>query len=1491
VSWGLLTVNKLTYPQLNIYYADLALDSKQLYNIYGYVRIFGKIDIDLFHRTIILLHEKYPILKSQLKETEERPYFEVQGNASARYDFIDLSHFSSNQDLLFEEIEKEKKYKFKLHDQLLFRNILYKLHNDEYVWLFNVHHIINDGWGASILVDTCSEIYENLLQNPDYKVEINNSFANYPDFEEKYISSEKYKKDDLHWRNKLEKLEILDLSKCFSKQKDRIEGGRVSRIIDKKVSEKINNYISEKAVSPHIFFMSIFYIYLYNLFKTKTIVIGTAVLNRPNAEFKSTVGMFLNFIPNFVELSDENTFSDILSLVQREMKQNFKHQRFPLVKLYQELGLNREDVYPFLFNYQNSVHNSDFASMPSDQEWLFNDYEEHAISLNINDRHNQGLYQFHFDFNKSMLSEIEMNYTIDRYFFLLEQILNDDKNLSDYSILPETEVKMVRSFLDGEKYDYPFISFASIIDINSGKYKNKIAISSESEKISYEQLSEEVNQFANYLLSIGIQKGDFVAVILNESIDLIKSLFALFKIGAVYIPIDPEYPSERIDYILEDCKAKLIISGEKERYNCIEPATLKNLLSMQSTKIPDKVIDPEDFAYSIYTSGSTGKPKGVLIQHKQISHYVNQFIRYFSLTECDVVAQQASIAFDTSLEEILPILFIGGRLEIIDRKKMLSVDYFVEELENRKITLLSSSPTLVSELNNEKFSGSDLRIIISGGDVLYEEQVDFLKEKYHVYNTYGPTESTICVSYADIKNDIVHLGKPIDNTSLYILNNDLEELGFSLIGELCISGEGLAHSYLNQNELTSQSFIHHPSIKRRLYKTGDLARLSPEGYLQYCGRKDLQVNLHGHRIELGEIDFYLMKHSKIKQSVTILIKNDKHQLLKSYCVLDNEDLLDTKEIIEFLLERLPEFMVPSFYKVLDKLPLTSNGKIDRKQLERISLEESNSSENELKTDLELKLANIWRDLLEKDVLFANDNFFSLGGHSLLAMKLIKEIKKQFDLIISFKEIFINPTIFELAALISKKEACAEENIVPVYTENGLFEASNSQLRLWTLSQFEDASICYNVYFACQLHGKINKELMKESFMSVVLKHESLRTTFIYQNSDLKQRIDKYEENKHSLCLRHLPEISVEKLKVILKNESEKAFDLEKGPLFKAELISIDESRHFLFMNIHHIVTDRWSINVLVEELLKTYSELSNRKEISLKELPFNYKDYSSWHSNLLKSDKLAAQKEYWFKQLKDYHSVLNIKTDRPRPKYPVFRGKTYHFLLDSDLYSSVSVYSKEDRKSLFTIVFSAYTILLNWYSKMTEFVIGTPFACRNFPGLESQMGLYINMLPLKIKIDSEKYITEIIEEINDTLVEAYENQDYPFDMIINDQNIKKELNRSPLFDTGITWNSVSTTYDKYDLDFNYEMIKLERNYVVNDLWLIANDDGETIQFEIEYKDVLFDLESIELFSERLLEVLKNITQNSKVKLSDIDFRTEKEKLLEDSRKIHFEFNF
>ena len=771
----------LSQSQLGIYYAHLYENEGKFFNIFSEIKFQNEISTSIFEKMIHKLSFKHPILRSVLRDDEQVPYRQVLDQSSPIFELIDYSTLSEENAIeRYDNLIKEwKNYQFPLVNHLLFKSVLVKLPNSEYRWLACFHQIINDGFGVSYICEEAGKLYSLLLNNEELSVEVNSNYENYIEYEQAYLNSTKHLKAKEFWENKLKEFDIIDPKQGFANYCTNLKSNRYTKTIDIKSSTEIKNFLFKKNISGNTFFLSVLYSYLSKLFVREQIAIGTTVLNRPKPKYKMSGGMFVNFIPNVFSIDTDQSITELFSHIEKEIKESFRHQRFPMSEVYRELSLKREDIYPVLFNYQKSIFIEKFGDLDVSHDWLFNGYEEHFFSLNVVDREDSGCFELSFDINQSAFSEAESHFLIDRYLYLVNQFIsNSSQKISELNIIPNKEYTRIRENLTGKKKEYSNIDISNIVDYTAQLLPNKIAINDINLSITYSELLEKINRIVSYLENHGIKRNQTVCVISNPSINSIATMIALFKIRAVYVPVDPSTPTERIKFIQQDCNAALSISDEMIDH--ITTVVFSDIDSENIVVDRKNSCDSDDLAYIIYTSGSTGKPKGVKVQFKQIAHYVSQCIEYFNITNEDKVAQQASLSFDTSLEEILPALVSGATLEILNRSNLSDIEYVNDELITRKITLLSTSPTLIAELNNIKFLSPYLRILISGGDALHSHQINNIDNNYAIYNTYGPTETTICATYSKVNSTTqIDLGKPIANTEVALLNDKNEDVPFS----------------------------------------------------------------------------------------------------------------------------------------------------------------------------------------------------------------------------------------------------------------------------------------------------------------------------------------------------------------------------------------------------------------------------------------------------------------------------------------------------------------------------------------------------------------------------------------------------------------------------------------------------------------------------------------------------------------------------------------
>ncbi|MCP4155350.1 MAG: amino acid adenylation domain-containing protein, partial [bacterium] len=925
-------------------------------------------------------------------------------------------------------------------------------------------------------------------------------------------------------------------------------------------------------------------------------------------------------------------------------------------------------------------------------------------------------------------------------------------------------------------------------------------------------------------------------------------------------------------------------------------------------------LDAASLAYVIYTSGSTGRPKGVLVNHGNLTAYLHAFFREFDINSTDIVLQQASFAFDAFVEELYPPLLRGGKVVIAQKELVREIPALAEYIQQKQVSFITCSPLLLNELN--KYRARDranrlesIRIYISGGDVLKPEYVDKLVNTGQVYNTYGPTESTVCASYyrcMGTEQPGVPIGKPIANYQIYILDQSSGLQPIGVPGELCITGAGVTRGYLNQPELTAQRFQtlsqsfpnnQYPITNNHLYRSGDLARWQPDGNIEYLGRIDHQVKIRGYRIETGEIEARLVKHEEINEVVVIVRESkDGDKYLCAYYVDGRAQQpasgAGQREFSpgEYLTRYLPAYMIPSFFIRIDRIPLTPGGKIDT-----AALPEPKTVVRDRYTaprgQLEERMQRLWQEILGLEQVGITDNFFNIGGHSLKGIQLLNEIHREFNTKIPLAEIFRSPTIEELAKYIG---TAAEEKFIDMQPveKKEYFVLSPAQKRMYILQQMEPESTTYNLPLTIPLPvtpggvpdtpGSITARL-EAVFKKLIRRHESLRTSFHMINETAVQVIHQQVEFK----IEHSDAGDRERKQAFFR-----PFDLTRAPLLRVGIIHAEApggrnpAHHLLQVDMHHIITDAASQDVLTAEYAAMYAGEH------LPPLKLQYRDYAEWQNSTKQKELMKRQGEYWQNRYSGQLPVLDLPIDYPRPVIQSFEGKRIIFEITKNEAANLKETAKENEITLYMAILSIFTIMLAKLGGQEDVIVGTAAAGRQHTAIEKIIGMFVNTLPIRNYPSGEKTVKEILTEVKTETLGAFENQDYQFEDLVDKISIRRDTGRNPIFD--VMFNLLTQPEYKEPKTTSNTQASLNTFHVLNtqntqnskfDLSLNGLETGETLYFYFEYCTKLFKEETIRRIVTYFKGIMQIISTDPGRKISGIEIITEEEK-----KQILHEFN-
>ncbi|MFD2679426.1 amino acid adenylation domain-containing protein [Bacillus seohaeanensis] len=1028
------------------------------------------------------------------------------------------------------------------------------------------------------------------------------------------------------------------------------------------------------------------------------------------------------------------------------------------------------------------------------------------------------------------------------------------------------------------------------------QHPHAIACESSKEKITYRELDEQSTIVACRLIDLGVKAGAVVGTLMNRSIDLFVTWLGVLKAGAAYLPIDPTNPKERIQYIIQNSKVKLLISssdtsidfetGDLKDVNITDLRTKREFQNL--VELPRPSLD--SLAYLIYTSGSTGKPKGVPIKQKGIIRLVKN-TNYVNILAHENVAQVSNASFDAITFEVWGALLNGARLVIAEQELILSPNKLSDWLKANEIKTMFITTALFNKVAEEQPTAfSQLKNLLFGGEACNKKWVQQVMEKgapEKLFHVYGPTEcTTFALSYCvnDSKefthSDTIPIGKPITKTEAFVLGKDRKPVKVGETGELYIGGDGLAIGYWDRPDLTKEKFIDHPFSAEKdskLYKTGDIVKYLPDGNIEFIGRSDFQIKLRGFRIELGEIEEILRQNKVIKESV-VLLKEAKNNDKKLVCYYTTEESISKREIKTDLSKKLPNYMIPSVFIEMDKFPLTSNGKIDRAKLpapkkQDLGLGEYVSPRN----DLEETLASIWEDVLDIEKIGIYDHFFELGGHSLLATQVISRIFKKLKKRITIQELFESPTIAKLAKHLLECEQINDSDlIVKKQKSDGRSPLSLAQKRLWFLHQLEPENVAYNIPFAYQITGPLNYEHLEKSLNKVMERHESLRTTFKEENGEAIQVVQ--TESYTSIEVINIADLSSKESELtnILKKESWVPFDLEKGPMLRAKVIKTSATSHVLLLVVHHIAFDGWSEKLFLEELNAIYSSLENGQSAKLPELRVQYSDFSDWQQSWIDRESIKKQKAYWREKLKGELPVLEIPTDYPRPLEQTTKGNSITFELPEKLSIQLKELSQKENTTLYMTFLAAFKALLYRYTGQKDILIGTPVGGRNREEIERLIGFFVNTIVIRTELKQNQTFEKYLNQVKQACLAAYANQEVPFEKLVEEIQPERNLSHNPIFQAMFIYHNKDQS-NRNSFYIGKEEIVVSKEHTKFDLTLFIEDQGNRIVGEIQYKTAIYKQRKIEQFLDHFLNLLDTVSINPEMQIDYIPILSKREK--------------
>ncbi|MFP2960560.1 amino acid adenylation domain-containing protein [Myxococcus sp. 1LA] len=1464
---------QVSFAQQRLWFLERLMPGTPLYSLPMAFELRGPLDVACLESSLQALVQRHESLRTSFPG-DGVPEQRIAATPTLRMERRTAESLHQARAVMQHEADTP----FSLADGPLFRARLLELSAEQHVLVLNLHHIISDGWSFGVLYrELSAEYLARCTGKASPLPPLPLQYADYAAWQRQWLQGDVLQRQLDFWTAQLDGVpHVLELPTDFVRPSvQHVAGNTVRFTVPRSLRASLEDLARREGATLFMALLGAFQHLLSRYSGQLDFVVGTPVANRPHPRLEGLIGFFVNTLPLRARLHGNPSFHQLLGRVRDVCLEAFAHQELPFERLVDALHVAREPgrvpLVQVLFALQNApgsmlqLPGLDVTPVPLETRTakfdLFVALEESADGL-------RGTIEY----ASALFEPATVEQLATHYLRLLDAVARAPQLPVGHTDLLSRDERQ-RMLVDWNATSRAYPSDASLTQLFQAQVAARpdaVALRHGEVSLSYRELDARANALAWHLRSLGVgRRRSQVGVCLHRSADLIVAFLAILKAGGAYVPLDPDYPADRLAFMARDARLSAILThaslssrlpSSLDACSLLELDTLASALARGETHPPPCDATASDLAHVIYTSGSTGTPKGVCISHRGVCRMVFD-ADHLRLGPEDRVAHVTTVAFDLSTLEIWGALLSGATLVIFSKEEVLEPSVFAHKLREERVTALVIATALfnLTALTRPDAFGH-LRWVVFGGeaaDVACVNAVLSHGAPETLLNGYGPTENTTFSTWFKAGPGpvtSVPIGHPVSNGTAYVLDMQLQPVPNGVTGELFVGGDGLALGYWERPGLTAERFIPHPfstTPGERLYRTGDLVRRRADGALEYLGRRDNQVKLRGFRIELGEIEAALRRHPAVR-AVAVLVREDVpgDKRLVAYVATEAAPML----LRDHLRETLPSYMVPGAFVVLDALPLTPNGKLDRRALPAPTSQGwfEDSAFTSPRTPREEQVAAIWSAVLGHEAISVMANFFELGGHSLLATQVVSRVQEALGVTVPVRVLFEMPTVESFARAVEQRlkgQAESGPAIIPVAPRDRAMPLSFAQERLWFLSQFHDDQRVYNLPMAIRLTGPLDIAALHGALRAVVDRHEALRTCFPGNGAPTQTLLETFELQ---LDARHSDDIAV---RDVIQHAAETPFSLATGPLLRALLVTLTTEQHILLLNLHHIVSDGWSLGVLYRELSAEYRARRSGQPSPLAPLPIQYADYAAWQRQWLQGDVLQRQLDFWTAHLDGAPHVLELPSDFPRPPVQRFSGDTFRFVLPRSLHLALESLARQEGVTLFMALLAGFQLLLSRYSGQLDFVVGTPIANRTHPQLEGLIGFFVNTLPLRARLHGNPSFRELLHRVRDCALDAYAHQELPFEKLVEELHVERSLSHGPLVQVMFALQNAPGSLPELP-GLQVEALELQTHTSKFDLTLMLEESNEGIRGALEYATALFKPETIERIArhfQRLLE--------------------------------------
>jgi amino acid adenylation domain-containing protein len=1486
--------NPLSFSQQRLWFIDQLEPGDHSYNIPLSIRLDGPLSVSALAHALTEIVRRHQVLRAAFPAVEGQPLQVVLPPAPVPLPVIDLRGLppAARPSEAERLADLEACRCFDLAEGPLLRMTLLILDTESHVGLITAHHIATDGWSFEILIREMGALYAAAMTGAAPLPALPVQYADFSRWQRKWLQGEALTKLLDYWRQRLAGLPpVMELPIDLPRPARQVFRG--SSVTSQVTGiELLRSVGRDERVTLFMTLLAAFQALLYRYTGERDVVVGSPMVNRNRVEFEGLIGLFQNTLVLRTDLSADPDFRELLGRVRETVLSAHAHQDLPFEKLVDELqperALDRHPLFQVMFTLKPPRRQPpELAGLRITPLQVDKQSAKFDLTLSAVDRFDT--LTLDLEYSSALFLAPTAARMLAQYEALLCQAVADPgRRISELRLLSEAESHQI---LNDWNDTGPGLGAGScmheLFEETARQRTDVLAMSVGEERLTYGVLDRRANQLARFLRRQGVGAESRVGICLDRSVDMVVAALAVLKAGGAYVPLDPSFPRERLALMLEDAGAVVVLtSGElladlpSTGALVVRLESARESIGRESGEGCGTQADPGNLAYLIYTSGSTGRPKGVEVPHRGVVSFLRFMARELAVAGSDVLVAVTTFSFDIAVLELFLPLVTGARLDLVARDTAVDGQALAQRLSAVGATLVQATPATWQLLLDAGWEGAPGLRILCGGEALPPALARELQARSGaLWNVYGPTETTIWSTIQRLDGEApISLGQPLAGTRIYLVGEPAEPAPIGVAGELCIGGVGVARGYHGQPALTAERFVPDPFAHepgQRMYRTGDLARHGADGRLEFLGRVDHQVKVRGFRIEPGEVEARLREHPGVREAVVAVRSGEGgYSILVAWLVPREGNEIASRDLRAFLREALPDYMVPSAFVALPALPRTPNGKVDRRNLPVPEPEQAGAADGSLspRTPLEEVVAGIWAEVLGRREVGARDNFFDLGGHSLLATQIVSRLRGLFRVDLPLRSLFEGPTVAEMAARI---DLAGREGLglrmppLERVARGGDLPLSFPQQRLWFLSQLEPGNPFYNLSVAVRLSGQLGIAPLTATMGEMVRRHEALRTVFPVRDGRPVQQILPASPPRLPLVdLEALPE-SENELASLLQRTSREPFELAEGPLLRVLLLRLSEREHVIVVTMHHIVGDRWSLGLFVSEVVTLYRAFAEGAPSPLPELPVQYADFAHWQRDWLQGEVLDRQLAYWRRSLVGSPDLLRLPTDWPRPPLQTYNGARKVALLPLTLREALHGFGRGEGATLFMVLFAGFKVLLHWFTKQEDIVVGANVANRTHRETEGLIGFFANLLPLRTDLGGDPSFRALLGRVREAALGAYAHQEVPFERVVEELQPKRDLRYSPLVQVVFSFQNVPMAPPPSP-DLRMMPLRSDSGTSKFDLTLDLVESAEGIVCTLEYNRDLFKAQTIVRLIDGYRELLETAVASPDLPVSALE---------------------